>query len=141
MGGRGRRGSRRRYTLDLEQGVIHATLEALTERPYRFPVPPDPQHRLAHGYEVVGTVWDGERTPYYPLFPSDRAWVLVSRDGGTLDAHPLDATHNFGMTTPTLSWQNGLQRMELYVDGMTHADYLFIGLLIFAVSTIQSEKS
>ena len=118
MGSRGRRARRREITLDLAAGALVETVETLAEQVYTLP-PAPVLDRLPRGYEVVGTVWDGEKTPYYPLMPTDRAWVLVSRDGETLTDNPLDAAHNFGMETPTLSWQNGSQRVELYVDGMT----------------------
>jgi hypothetical protein len=94
-------------------------IEVRAEQTYRFPMAPAAD-TVTRGYQVVGTGWNGERKPYYPLFPTDRAWTLVARDGATLHENPLDPTHNFGMTTPTLSWQNGNQRMELYVDGLDH---------------------
>jgi hypothetical protein len=133
MGGRGRRYFARHYALDLAAGVMVETVETLTERPYEFPEPPNPD-LIPRGYEVVVTAWDGERTPYYPLMPDNRAWVLVSRDGDTIGDNPLDSTHNFGMETPTLSWQNGSQRIELYVDGMTHEDWMAAYGLEFRVT-------
>jgi hypothetical protein len=32
--------------------------------------------------------------------------------------------HRFSMEQPTLAWQNGTQRMELYVDGMNHTEFM-----------------
>lgn len=126
MGGRGRPGWTRRRVLQLDPQVGLQLVETLTPKgaqPYTFPAPPN-RELIPNGYRVVGTAWDGERTPYYPLFPTDRAWVLVSREGESLSEHPLDASHNFGMAQPTLAWQNGTQRVELYVDGMTHTEWM-----------------
>jgi hypothetical protein len=109
------------------------TVETLTERPHLLPAPPAndlPQR----GYLVVGSVWDGAKSPYYPLFPQDRAWQLLARDGETLADHPPHPAHNFGMDKPTLAWQNGTQRMELYVDGMSHEAFMAAYGLQFDVS-------
>jgi hypothetical protein len=122
MGSRGRSGWRR--IIELQDDLTHVVLlEAKAEQPYIYPEAP-PDEIPQRGYLVVGSAWDGAKTPYYPLFPQDRAWVLVSRDGRTLENFPLDDAHNFHMDTPTLAWQNGTQRMELYVDGMTHEDFM-----------------
>jgi hypothetical protein len=124
MGSRGRWGRRKQLRLVFEGGLkVIEIVETLGERPYEMPTPPAtdlPQK----GYMVVATRWDGAKSPYYPLFPSNRAWQLVAREGETLANHPLHEAHNFGMSQPTLAWQNGTQRMELYVDGMTHLDFM-----------------
>jgi hypothetical protein len=121
MGGRGRRAFRKHIQLhpDLTHTVI---VTAQTERPYEMPLMPDLDLPKA-GYLIVASAWDGAKTPFYPLFPQDRAWVLVAREGRTLDEHPVESGHRLGMDEPTLVWQNGTQRIELYVDGMTHEDF------------------
>jgi hypothetical protein len=88
MGGRGRRAFRKHIQLhpDLTHTVI---VTAQTERPYEMPLMPDLDLPKA-GYLIVASAWDGAKTPYYPLFPQDRAWVLVSREGRTLDEHPAE---------------------------------------------------
>jgi hypothetical protein len=124
VGSRGRRGRRKQWKLLFDMGIeLVETVETLTERPYIMPEAPAndiPQK----GYLVVGSRWDGAKSPYYPLFPQDRGWILVARDGESLDEHPLHEAHNFGMSKPTLAWQNGTQRMELYVDGMSHIEFM-----------------
>lgn len=124
MGGRGRRGYRRQLKLKFDLGIeVVEIVETLTERPYTMPEAPAgdiPQK----GYLVVGSRWDGAKSPYYPLFPQDKGWILVARDGETLADNPLHEAHNFGMDKPTLAWQNGTQRMELYVDGMNHTEFM-----------------
>src|SRR5689334_6505107 len=90
-------------------------------------MPDAPSADVPHrGYLVVASCWDGAKMPYYPLFPSDRAWRLVARDGRTLHEpdNAVHEQHRFGLDTPTLAWQNGTQRMELYVDGLNHTDFL-----------------
>lgn len=124
MGSRGRRGRRKQWKLLFDMGIeLVETVETLTERPYTMPEAPAndiPQK----GYLVVGSRWDGAKLPYYPLFPQDKGWMLVARDGESLADHPLHEAHNFGMSKPTLAWQNGTQRMELYVDGMSHIEFM-----------------
>jgi hypothetical protein len=124
MGSRGRRGRRKQLKLFFDLGLeLVEVVETLTERPYTMPDAPAndlPQK----GYLVVGSRWDGAKSPYYPLFPQNRGWILVARDGETLADHPLHEAHNFGMSKPTLAWQNGTQRMELYVDGMNHREFM-----------------
>jgi hypothetical protein len=124
MGSRGRRGRRKRLQLVFDAGIeLVELVETLSERPYVMPEAPAndiPQQ----GYLVVGSRWDGAKSPYYPLFPQDRGWILVARDGETLADHPLHEEHNFGMSKPTLAWQNGTQRLELYVDGMSHTEFM-----------------
>jgi hypothetical protein len=58
-------------------------VETLSERPYTMPAGPSDE-LATRGYMVVGSVWDGEKTPFYPLFPQDRAWQLLARDGRQL---------------------------------------------------------
>jgi len=105
--------------------AVMGQIEVKTHSPYTLPL--QPADDLPYkGYLVVGTRWDGAKTPYYPLFPQDRAWTLVSRDGTSLDNpdHAIHDQHRFGMSQPTLAWQNGTQRMELYVDDLDHTAFL-----------------
>ena len=59
----------------------------------------------------------------YPfLEQTQRAWRILTWPVGALDApHPA---HTFGLDAPTLRWVNGSQVSDLYVDGMTTADFL-----------------
>jgi len=127
VGSRGRWGRQRVQTLMVVDGglAVIGHVEVKTHAPYRLPLEPS-DDLPSKGYLVVGTRWDGAKSPFYPLFPQDRAWILLSRDGTSIDdpEHAVHEQHRFGMTTPTLSWQNGTQRMELYVDGLTHSEFL-----------------
>ena len=122
MGSRGRRGRHVTRTLEIQEGqlILSQSEIVLTQTPYERPLPP-PDSLIYRSYDVVASCWDGERTPFYPLLPQDRAWMLVARDGASLDdpAHALLQDHTFGMSQPTLRWMNGKEVIEVYVDGMT----------------------
>src|ERR1700753_2424350 len=107
VGSRGRWGRKRTQALMVthEGLAVMGQIEVKTHAPYTLP--PQPADDLPYkGYLVVGTRWDGAKTPYYPLFPQDRAWPLVSRDGASLDNpdHAVHDQHRFGMDQPTLAW-------------------------------------
>jgi len=59
----------------------------------------------------------------YPfLEQTQRAWRILTRPVDETAA-PL-AAHTFGLDSPTLRWVNGSQVSDLYVDGMTTAQFL-----------------
>lgn len=86
MDGRGHWGWRTSLKLTAD-GFIEV-VETLSERPYTLSAAPSDEP-TTRGYMVVGSVWYGEKTPFYLLFPQDRAWQLVARDGRQLDESQL----------------------------------------------------
>jgi len=64
------------------------------------------------------------------LEQTQRAWRILTRpvdetatSTGSVQAPP-HAAHTFGLDAPTLRWVNGSQVSDLYVDGMTTAQFL-----------------
>lgn len=73
-------------------------------------------------YNVTSFNDDRGGAPFPFLEQTGRAWRILTRPvDETAEPH---AAHTFGLDAPTLRWVNGSQVSDLYVDGMTTAQFL-----------------
>lgn len=83
-------------------------------------LPPAELEKLSYNVTSFDDKLGGATFPF--LEQTQRAWRILTRPVNEV-AEP-HAAHTFGLARPTLRWVNGSQVNDLYVDGMTTAQFL-----------------